>query len=57
MEVPVFGHVVAQKCHDGLGEIVERPVTFVVGDMLVHQSPEPFDGVAMRTVDEDSRPG
>lgn len=53
MTVPVSGHVVAQECQDGVGEIVEGPVAAVVGDVLVHQPPEAFDGIEMGAIGWD----
>ena len=48
--VPVSGHFVSQERDDLSLELAESLVIPVVGDVFVHQGPQPFDGIEMGTV-------
>jgi len=50
---PVFRNLLAQECQHCAAEAVELRVTSIVGDVFVHQSPEPLDGVQMRAIGWD----
>src|SRR5208282_4610319 len=43
-------HGFAQEAEHGFGKVAEFGVAFVVGDVLVHHFPQPFDRVEMRAV-------
>jgi hypothetical protein len=43
-------HLLEQKNQCRMSEILEPRVTFVVGAMPVHQSPQSFDWIQMRAV-------
>src|SRR5208283_1246942 len=43
-------HGLAQEAEHDFGEVAEFGVALVVGDVLVHHLPEPFDRVEVRTV-------
>src|SRR5271166_6613158 len=44
---------VAEEVENGVGEFPTRWVGLVVGEMLVHQRPQPLDGIEMRAVRRD----
>ena len=41
---PVFGNLLAQEVERDGGELGACGVAFVVGDVLVHEAPEPLAG-------------
>ena len=47
---PASGHGVPEELDDLPAELGEGLVIPVVGDVFVHQGPQPFDGIEMRTV-------
>ena len=48
--LPLSGHGMPEKLDDLAAELGEGLVVPVVGDVLVHQGPQPFDGIEMGTV-------
>ncbi len=50
VEAPVPGYLLAQERQDRVAEVAEGLVALVVGDVLVHQTPQPFDRVQVRAV-------
>src|SRR5450631_4715899 len=49
-EAPVFGHGFCQESHYGRLEVSECEVASVVGDVSVHDAPQPLDRVEMRAI-------
>src|SRR5271166_6478419 len=48
--LPLFGHGMPEELDDLPAELGEGLVVPVVGDVFVHQGPQPFDGIEMGTV-------
>jgi hypothetical protein len=46
----VAGHFFAQEIERRIGELGAGFVGFVVGDVSVHEAPQPLDRIEMRTV-------
>ena len=51
--VPVSWNIFTQEAKRRIGELAACFVAFVVGDMLVHDAPEPLNRVEMRAIGRD----
>ena len=47
---PLFWKHLSHKVQDCVGKVFLRWIVPIMGDMAVHDGPEPLDGIEMRTI-------